>query len=785
MQSSTLPISHQGQRKVQRALLDADEIIGALDKIAFLGKSGTGKLEKESFGKKTRERIRLVLTNYQEHFRGGKGDALNNAMMMAMALDAVANVIAEEIHDPFIQPKIAEKLFELYKDDIQKKVRSAMRPKLAKGERATPHAKKAMDLAGKLVGRDPVSRYMHDEIRTDQAVTQICEMADDVMPEETDETKRHLAMYGLLSQRFQSQIAAYTYAEVKEHQNLGVKVETQGTDKRAVPSTELGGSYATREAPGQLSERYFHLLFGSEDIAPKQIKALRSNTTMEDVGEAGPRWQGGGRRLDFSKYAMAKLKTLRQAVADPPKQRNFVPRPGVKTAKQEQHLKEIEEAEQGMQGSGEQQTVEEKLAQFFYKNYHILESEAYDLLGDVKSWLRDEAPLTITRQAKNLFGQHISRRQRKILVDPGTAESRHVKVKDILGRGGDLEKLTHVAGKWEDRPGYEPRGESYRVFRIWKDRLMTSLLDFENAELPVFGALSPGWESTKGSDAPIPEEYGTNYYGSVHLLLDRDRVKNRLVYTATDHGVPRRDPVLALADFLDLGGGPSKTKLKGTFDMDMVNAIVLAAKNKGTIFKNLVFEMQIFGDVDILKDVKEIYLADSVGKVPFRRAKRLEGKGSVQKVARVGAMTEQATSLYMGPSQLLFTPPPLTDQEKRELAPENLTPELQKNLKKATRWKSKAKTAQVDTNIKMQILAPIRGMQTEAFNILKKNPRLPSDFLKMKEDLGRMAVQYQALQKSVEKLKKSYPSLPALLGRAKTAYERALGHVNNLERALV
>jgi hypothetical protein len=87
-------------------------------------------------------------------------------------------------------------------------------------------------------------------------------------------------------------------------------------------------------------------------------------------------------------------------------------------------------------------------------------------------------------------------------------------------------------------------------------------------------------------------------------------VRDRLVYTATDHGPPRREPLLALLDFVT---GNNITGLLGKRNPSILYEVINAAKTKKlNIAAELPFEIQIFGGVDIRSDVRKILYAPSI-----------------------------------------------------------------------------------------------------------------------------------------------------------------------------
>jgi hypothetical protein len=629
-------ISQEGslRRTIQCQPLTADQMMEALERISFIRE----KLEKQVHKEQMRAHVKTVLEKYEAHFAAGRDDATTQAVMLTMAIDGAARVIAEELLDPFKQTYLARKLFELFRPDIEQQIRQAMmrrgQPAFGAYRGLAAEAGAATSLAGVLISGNPVGQYMHEEIRLEEAAQQILDMAQRVNQEP-------LTMFDLLNERFQAEISAYTKQQIQSFQHLGVRTATREikdpvTGKvREVKEAEtlIGGirpeMYPTQEAPGELSTRYFEWLFGTEAKTPQWF-------------EPG---QGRGLRLsDAAKARLADLRLLvwsvsrgRETLATPA----FAARAGLTSPKQERHLREIEAAEQSGVGQAKLQSKEAELVQFFQDIYLLKQNEARTLMITLQNWLLNEVPLTITRSYQEIFGGGMRLGQQRgpaqARLTPGTARTKTIRLGDIFGGRGGAETFEALP-PWRDKPGYEPRGERYAIFRVYKDRLMTSLLDFEATELPVFGAVSPGWETTRGTEPGY--QMGKSYYGDTHYLLHRDRVSNRVVYTATDFGAPRRDPFLALHD-LAFGGEQAmrvKIKFKDVKRLETVNALVLAATRRAPVYSALRFELQIFGPVDIATDVKGIYFANDVPQNAFDRAVAFKNRpgAAIEEVGRVG-----------------------------------------------------------------------------------------------------------------------------------------------------
>jgi hypothetical protein len=117
------------------------------------------------------------------------------------------------------------------------------------------------------------------------------------------------------------------------------------------------------------------------------------------------------------------------------------------------------------------------------------------------------------------------------------------------------------------------------------------------------------WALTRGSDSAAM--HGENYYGDLHFVLDRATVGQRMIYTATDHGQHRRDPLLAMHDFAF--GGRGITWLQDTTKLGMIDNIVNSVTARKPLYGlPLLFEVQIFGGVHIRNDVTEVHLGAQV-----------------------------------------------------------------------------------------------------------------------------------------------------------------------------
>ncbi len=558
---------------IQRSL-SVDEMIEALKNVDFVKK----KLQAPRFSGHEDEgtmedHIKAALGKYRDLFSTATGasEESNQAMMLTMAIDGVLKVIAEELYDPWIQPLLAEKLWEFYGDKIKEE--------LGKKGMSKEHQEYTTKLAKILTPGNPVAQYMHHDEKKGTCAQKIREMAVAANNMPADQ------MFDLLNKQFQAEMASYTQAQIGKTE-----------DKQL--------TYNIRETPGQLSTRYFKELFGN---IPAPTGTVGTGLTF-----GGPDAKG--------RTPQQRLDALKLAVMAPPPVPSgpLVLRPGVKAEKQEQHLRKIEAKETGTGIGSARDTLKVKYMSMF----GLTDPKATNLVAAIETWL-DSAPLTITVESNAWFGRTWGwgafsyppqKGTGETKFKPATAWHQTTEYSKVFDKEGATGSIAHL-GKYKhptDPHQTEERGEHYLRFRQWKDYKETGRLGFKPEELPTFGAVNVQWEKSKGSEFEDPEKYGKDYYGDMHFKLKRDNVKDRLVYTATDHGRPHRKPLLALRDFAVGGEQLLKLKVQDP-NTKMLSLVADAAMHLDNNFaSNLPFEIQIFGDVDIATDVEHIYAAPGV-----------------------------------------------------------------------------------------------------------------------------------------------------------------------------
>lgn len=577
-----------------RRALKADQVIPAVDKIDFLKNAldrGTDAQKRGSTTETMRERLQKFLDENSAMF----GD--DDAMSIALAIDAVAKVIASELYDDALKPAIAKHLMDVFAPQLEGELSGDGKDKKA-----------ALGTAKTIVSVDALSLYMHHERTCDDAAWDIKDAAADGKMKPAD-------LYQLLLKKFQSELGSYTAAYILKQQDTGVN-----------------GVYVRKEATGELSVEYLEELFGENlDTAADSTKKVPH--------------AANGKKLEFTPQAKQRLDALRDAVDQAADDRLADPRPKDAASRRNRYLHDVSEKDKAIKG-GRDAAV---LAKLQKSPWNLSAAKAAKVIAEVKAKLPG-LPLTITHWVDS-----------RTADGPGSTPFSAVDVSRAGQRTDtDVQGKTFSAMGEYTHPTYkDERGAHYTQFRGWKDRLMTGNLGMDGAEMPVFGAVNVNFRRGKGTERTrlvngaagletrdklnskekktLKEQqkadrdtFGTNYYGDMHLVLKRSQVVGRTVYTAGDHGQPHLDPFLAFADFVAGSSAADNyrsdlTGLKGTvgtMSTEYAQAIVgslLGSKKAAQM--NLPFEIQIHGGVDWSTDVEEIWIAPSA---PAAAVKRLE-----------------------------------------------------------------------------------------------------------------------------------------------------------------
>jgi hypothetical protein len=232
------------------------------------------------------------------------------------------------------------------------------------------------------------------------------------------------------------------------------------------------------------------------------------------------------------------------------------------------------------------------------------------LRAQIKQHLAD-LPLTVTVSGMGWFGKRAPRRKHgEAEYRAGSSRRERASYAELFEKEGAQGEVAHLGDYEDPATSLQKRGKNYLRFRNWKDNVMMGGLGMSDQELPVFGAANINWAaySSQGTDQA---NYGVNAYGDTHFVLKKANLANRIVFTATDHGFPRRDIYLAFADFLL--GGMGITGLKDVGRANIVKHVVNSLLvGKPVSVSTQPFEVQIFGRLNIATDVQEIVVAPTV-----------------------------------------------------------------------------------------------------------------------------------------------------------------------------
>lgn len=605
-----------------RTALTADQILAGLESSTYLagqlGTSSRGQMRAAAKNGATpaetvRERIQAEITRFEAMFASGADGSTQAAMKLTLAMDGVAKVMAEALYDTTLEPMLAEQLFRVYGPKIAKNL------KQQGGDGA--EVDEAVQLAHAMVSGDPVARFMHHQMRLDQAAFEVKALAGKA-------NKTPQEMFDLLSQRFQAEMGSYSFTQVQEHQHTR-------------------GSYEIREVDGELSTDYFEELFGS------------SVADVDNRGKLAPTRGDPSQGLAFSTEARTRLASLGAAVATAA---DRSPLPDTAAGRRRQHLADVTAADASVK-AGRRTRVEQELIALGADRAKVAA-----IIAQLEAGLPN-LPLTITVSGVRWFGNDEKGRPKTVNPEFRSAggTTRHKQAAGDIGKRGTKARkalkgeTVEYGGRYEDPMYAQERGDTYLEFRRWKDQRMTGNLGMRPEELPVFGAVNTNWAATRGTGgymasgrvraleqkakkqklskaekAELAEHQrmqdlqdkdriaGVNYYGDTHFVLDPASVRNRMVYTAGDHGRPHTDPFLAFADFLlpndaqEVYNGevyrsdvtrmrPEGVKKPVVYDV--INMLLLGAGQAPKVVRDLPFEIQIFGGIDLRTDVLEIHVA--------------------------------------------------------------------------------------------------------------------------------------------------------------------------------
>lgn len=172
------------------------------------------------------------------------------------------------------------------------------------------------------------------------------------------------------------------------------------------------------------------------------------------------------------------------------------------------------------------------------------------------------------------------------------------------------------------------RGTYYPLFRVYKDHLYQGKPWKKTEKSPVFGALNFDPNASHGLDS-----FGTRagYYGDVVFVLDKNKFKDHILYTAYAKGRAFSNPKNLLYDLI-LQQNSTDIYRQASNPSSLLDAVLQAIEidipHVNSSMKD--FEVQIFQDIPFTNEyIKEIIFASSVSS-----EKREEIKASISEKAK-------------------------------------------------------------------------------------------------------------------------------------------------------
>ena len=631
-------------RTLRRAPLNSAAVLAAVDGLdatikQHLDSPMPGEDKTSTAARTMRSHVSLAVDNYLK--TPVAKDVHNNAVSLSIVLDGIAGVVSDALYDPWIRPKLATRLLDLYKTELTTGLAGGT------SDAEKDDARHTTALAGVLLSNDPIGLFMHGELPSDETVRRIVLMSKDASGALNDydptakTSLKASEMFTMLRRRFESQMLAYTQSGVMGREDLGRENRTKKISATRLGDQSIDASkptaYSTRESTDQMSVRYFNSLFGTT-TDPSDVADFTTQAT---------------KRLDDLGILVAASTADWATVDDPTTQHQprgaLVPRDPSVTPNQERVLQDIEADETH---ANERPEALKQLRKYARKSLGFDKAKAIAAVSAIDAKLA-VFPLTITAPGSAIFETRVPKGD-STEFRPATQQHRVSSGADLFGKGEDM--IEHVGAF--DNPLFEDeRGDRYLQFRVWKDRLMTQNRGLSPEEMPKFGALNVNWDtnysaSSQGTPATttsragqlpmdklrkkkfakmtdIEKErriqdtaVGENYYGDLHMVLKDHLIKQRrVVFTCTDHGAPHFDPLLAVYDAVR---GEFITNLKSGEQTSVLYSVFNEAAQvpMNRLTSMLMIEAQIYGKLDIATDVETMVVAPFVHPDVKKNAKK-------------------------------------------------------------------------------------------------------------------------------------------------------------------
>jgi hypothetical protein len=553
------------------------------------------------------EHVKRALALFDKHLAlKVKSNAfVNEAIRIATVIDATAAELARSINDPTLKGQIAKELIAAYRTELSTALSST-----TDDDERTAQTGKALDLAQAMVGSDPVALFMTEKMKLEDAAWRIREMAVEgkVGPFE---------LFRTLRSRFEMEIGSHSLEEVQGGRKKKDMVESEeaGITKTGESGFELA------ELIGEISPTFYQRVVDTSkgnDSGKKSKKPKKPTPTM-------PKWTDDG--LSLSPAATQELASLEKAVLNPELGRVTLSdkeltaeKKKSSTAlndKQAQHFSRLRGEEEDTAGDyeGQHKSPRDFVLGKFQSRYNIQDPSAAGTLVDGVLKALETVPLTLTSKMDNLFKERGDKANLPLYGSQYKSEpslmQEEVDVSDLVGKK-DRKKKAKSIGR-PDANFAKTRGDNYLRWRRDKDERETGFHGLDADDLPVFAAVNPNFNETKGGNANLAQwdtkskawtgtTYGENYYGDVHMLLkDSVRARSTLIargkQSVQGRRIERLDLTFLLADMCRL------------FMYDYVDALVASIKKPGTVvLTNMDAEVHIYGGFDVAKDVQAFYL---------------------------------------------------------------------------------------------------------------------------------------------------------------------------------
>ena len=557
-----------------------------------------------------------VTDTYTKQFAGKHDASTQKAMKLAFTMKTLSHKIATgDLNNGRARTALSEQLFR------------AHGPELAK-----THGKQEIQLARLLSGNDVLMSVATGKLKKEDAVLQVRIMAEKAGVSPND-------MLKLMRAAFDAEIGSFDPAEL---QAAGLEKDSQsqgnfsfkeiplagdllpGTYDRIVkdPSDRFGAdglklADATQNAFDALATAVDQWGDATGLQSIEDLVLAKDDGTHELTRGPGPKSapvpdESAPPKLSkkeqgaFDKTMEAIRGFDRTTLAKPERE---VALPGTRGLTERQHalLKDVHQREAGyvtpegtkvppLRDIPDATGVSPKnqVLDLFKTRYGLDQAQAQKLLAKTEQWFQS-APLTITFFGNDNFGKGPTPAFGTGYIaaqEIGTKELGGEQLSELVGGKGSEDGLNAPSVT-----GEAARGTNYLRWRVEKDAEETGHRGLTRTEQARFGGVNINFEKTKGFEGD------SSSYGESHLVLKQD-VRDRALFNFNKTRELRGEATMIMYDMLHDKNSFDPTQPKtGYIDAMVHNALGLP----GLAFTKLLqLEVEIFGEVDMLKDVAEV-----------------------------------------------------------------------------------------------------------------------------------------------------------------------------------